>query len=72
MCLTASIRYGITWNIMERKVTHRKIRIAAQLEPDLVALVDAERKGRCSRATIVRMALLDRYQHRDQQKQEVA
>ena len=57
---------------MEHKITPRKIRIAAELEPDLVALVDAERKGRCSRATIVRMALLDRYQHRQAQKEQVA
>lgn len=57
---------------MERKVTRRTIRIAAELEPDLVALVDAERKGRCSRATIVRMALRDRYQQQEEKKQEVA
>jgi hypothetical protein len=40
----------------------RRVRIAAELEPAIIALIDRERKGRCSRATIVRIALLDRYQ----------
>lgn len=46
---------------MEQKVTKKTIRIAAELEPELIALVDEEAKGLCSRATIVRLALLDRY-----------
>ncbi len=46
---------------MEQKVTKKTIRIAAELEPKLIALVDEEAKGLCSRATIVRLALLDRY-----------
>lgn len=57
---------------MEQKDTKRKIRIAAELEPELVTLVDEECRGRCSRATIVRMALLDRYQKRQGKKQRVA
>lgn len=46
---------------MEHKITKKTIRIAAELEPELVALVDREAKGVCSRATIVRLALMDRY-----------
>lgn len=42
----------------ERK---RRVRIAAEIDRDLVALVDRERKGRCSRAAIIRMAIMDRY-----------
>lgn len=56
---------------MEQKDTKRKIRIAAELEPELVTLVDEERRGRCSRATIVRMALLDRYEKRRAKQQAV-
>lgn len=47
---------------MEQNGTQERIRVAAQLEQSLVALIDQERRGRCSRAAIVRMALLDRYQ----------
>ena len=57
---------------MEQKDTKRTIRIAAELEPSLVALVDDERRGRCSRAAIVRMALLDRYQKRSAKRPQVA
>jgi|CXWL01.1.fsa_nt_gi hypothetical protein len=58
---------------MEQKGTsQRKIRIAANLEPDLIEKIDHERKGRCSRATIVRMALLDRYQKLEHTSREVA
>ena len=47
---------------MEQKLTKKTtIRIAAELEPELIAKVDEEARGLCSRATIVRMALLDRY-----------
>ena len=46
---------------MEQKDTKKTIRIAAELEPELIQLVDEEAKGLCSRATIVRLALLDRY-----------
>ena len=35
---------------------------AAQIERDLIALIDNDRKGKCSRAAIIRMALIDRYQ----------
>lgn len=47
--------------MMEQKVTKTTIRIAAELEPELVALVDRECRGICSRATIVRLALMERY-----------
>lgn len=47
--------------MMEQKVTKTTIRIAAELEPELVELVDRECRGICSRATIVRLALMDRY-----------
>ena len=47
---------------MEQKSTTERIRVAAQLEPSLVELIDHERRGRCSRAAIIRMALLDRYE----------
>lgn len=58
---------------MEQKDTTRKIRIAADIEPELVALLDEEARGLCSRATIVRMALLDRYHgKRSTKKQKVA
>lgn len=56
---------------MEHKDTKQTIRIAAELEPSLVQLVDEERRGRCSRAAIVRMALLDRYEKKAK-KQRVA
>jgi len=50
---------------MERNGTAKhRVRIAAELEHALIAKIDEERKGRCSRAAIVRMALLDRYQPR--------
>ena len=39
----------------------KRIRVAAELSPRLVAKIDAERKGSCSRAAILRMALVDRY-----------
>jgi|CXWL01.1.fsa_nt_gi hypothetical protein len=37
--------------------------IQTRIEPELIAKIDRERqaKGRCSRAVIMRMALLDRY-----------
>ena len=55
--------------MMEQKGTDkRRVRVAAELELDLIAKIDQERKGRCSRATIVRMALLDRYQARSTNK----
>lgn len=58
---------------MEQKDTKKTIRIAAEIEPELVALVDGEARGLCSRATIVRMALLDRYHgKRAVKKQNVA
>lgn len=47
--------------MMEQKATKTTIRIAAELEPELVALVDRECRGICSRATIVRLALMERY-----------
>lgn len=46
---------------MERKDTKTRIRIAAELEPALVQKIDEERRGSCSRAAIVRMALVARY-----------
>jgi len=47
---------------MEQRGTNkRRVRIAAEIEPELIAKIDQERKGRCSRATIIRMALADRY-----------
>lgn len=59
--------------MMEQKGTDkRRIRVAAELELDLIEKIDHERKGRCSRATIVRMALLDRYQDRANKKIKVA
>jgi len=58
--------------MMEQKGTTQRIRIAAELEPELVARVDEERRGRCSRAAIVRMALLDRYEKKPLKKQRVA
>lgn len=39
----------------------KRIRVAAELEPALIAKIDAERKGSCSRAAIIRMALVYRY-----------
>jgi len=59
--------------MMEQNGTDkRRIRVAAELELDLVAKIDHERKGRCSRATIVRMALLDRYQKTKRTSKQVA
>lgn len=52
---------------MQHTKTNRKqielVAIQARIEPELVARIDRERqaKGRCSRAVIIRMALLDRY-----------
>lgn len=39
------------------------VAIQARVEPELLAKIDRERqaKGRCGRAVIIRMALLDRY-----------
>lgn len=58
---------------MERKDTKPKVqKVAALLEMPLVERIDRERraKGNCSRAVIIRMALLDRY--RDVATPEVA
>lgn len=58
---------------MEQKLTHTTkstVRIAAELEPELVAMVDQECRGICSRATIVRLALMDRYNIRHLVQQE--
>lgn len=40
-----------------------KIRIVADVERDVIAKLDreCESKGHCSRAAIIRMALMDRY-----------
>lgn len=46
---------------MEPKITKKRIRIAVELEPEIVALVDEEARGVFSRAMVVRLALLDRY-----------
>lgn len=47
---------------MEQKDTSkRRVRVAADLELDLIEKIDQECQGACSRAAIVRMALLDRY-----------
>lgn len=55
---------------MEQKDTiKRRVRVAADLEPDLIEKIDQERRGSCSRATIVRMALLDRYRKAQSPKQ---
>lgn len=59
--LTCQKNVCIYGHIMEQKDTKKTIRIAAELEPELIQLVDEEAKGLCSRATIVRLALLDRY-----------
>ena len=48
---------------MERTGTVKRIRIAAELEPALVRQVDEERRGKVSRAAIVRIALVDRYRN---------
>lgn len=50
---------------MERNGTTKRVRIAADIEQDMIALIDEDRKGKCSRAAIIRMALVDRYQERD-------
>lgn len=39
----------------------KRIRIAVDVDRELLARIDADRKGKCSRAVIVRMALYDRY-----------
>lgn len=57
---------------MEQKDTHKKIRIAAELEPELIAMIDDEARGMCSRATIVRMALMDRYHIKPAKKGKAA
>jgi len=57
---------------MERTGTPKRIRVAAELEPDLVQKIDEERSGSCSRETIVRMALIDRYKKISQKSRQVA
>jgi len=51
--------------MMQRISTHstvKRIRVAADLEPALIAKMDRERQhGLYSRATIIRMALIARY-----------
>jgi len=46
------------------KENMRTVRIAADIEADVIASMDQERslKGQCSRAAIIRMALAERYQ----------
>jgi metal-responsive CopG/Arc/MetJ family transcriptional regulator len=58
----------------QQKVTKRIVRIAADLDADLVHAMDQERmsKGHCSRAAIVRMALADRYQKPKPSNKQVA
>jgi len=49
-------------NGTQRRRTVKRVRVSADLEPSLIAKIDQERRGgMCSRATIIRMALLDRY-----------
>lgn len=52
---------------MQRNSTTKKkglVAVQARIEPELVEQIDREcrTKGHCSRAVILRMALLDRYQ----------
>ncbi len=49
---------------MKKPTAPALIRIAATLTPALIAKIDAERQDRCSRASIVRMALVDRYKRK--------
>lgn len=47
----------------EQRRKKQLVAIQARIEPELIAKIDREcqAKGRCSRAVIIRMALLDRY-----------
>lgn len=51
--------------VTQQKTALRKtmVKVAAHLEPELIKKIDSDRRGRgsCSRAAIVRMALMDRY-----------
>lgn len=54
---------------MQRNSTTRKkglVAVQTRIEPELVERIDRECRamGRCSRAVIIRMALIDRYQAR--------
>ncbi len=48
------------------------VRIAANIDHEVVVLMDREskRKGQCSRAAIIRMALVDRYLHQQKTEKE--
>lgn len=56
----------------QQKTTPRRamVKVAAHLEPELIKKIDSDRKGRgsCSRAAIVRMALMDRYRKSGRQE----
>ena len=45
---------------MQQKIT-KHVRVVADLDPSIVEKIDAERAGVCSRAAIVRLALMERY-----------
>lgn len=49
-----------------------RTRVAANIESELIAKIDDERRGRCSRAAILRMALLDRYKKEKRTTKQVA
>lgn len=47
---------------MEQKNTPRRIRLAANVETDIVEMIDSEcSEKRCSRADVIRWAVLDRF-----------
>ncbi len=74
-CKTCLTQYPVTCyllNIMQQITTNPKpARVAANIDPRIAELMDQERArlGRCSRATIIRMALADRYANADSSKQ---
>lgn len=60
MCLTRLRLVRITWHIMEQKDTKR-IRVAVELDPEIVMRVDRERKRiGCTRAQYLRTLVMER------------
>lgn len=60
MCLTWLRLARITWNNMEQKDTKR-IRVAVELDPEIVLCVDRERKRiGCTRAQYLRTLVMER------------
>ena len=65
----------ISTSMKSQKTTKDNVRVVSDLDQSLARQIDAEReeKGRCSRAAMIRMALMERYRtprHRAQKGAE--